>query len=353
MADFNPDEFLAKTAPATESKPASTEDFNPDEYLARTSPTAQPAAAEANTQVPAGAAMAPAPEGAMPQFVVPGPSGINYRAVGEVLNPMVQAGKDLYQTYKTAGPAIVDVGAMALGSPVPPYATVEAVKGAGNVVKGAAEGFNTASKLASQFAEVADTQKYFDLWNKLKEVDPGIEKKVSQLYKSSGGGNAVRNWLTTSAEGQAFLANPQTARVAESYLGALPSKMEQAAKIAGPALRGAAKVLGPLGTAYNVYEAGQFAQESELGQRLAEGEGQYAPRAYRDLTLNRNVSQYQPSPQEAANLLASGDPRTVQMYGGAQALAQRAGQMPAQPAQPSWIDNAMQTFKRYRQVIGQ
>ena len=94
-------------------------------------------------------------------------------------------------------------------------------------------------------------------------------------------------------------------------------------------------------------------QQHRCRQRLAQGEGQFAPNAARNLTLNTNVSGYQPTPQEAANALASGDVRTIQMYGGAPRLQQIAGQRQAQPAVPSWIDAAMQNFQRYRGVIGQ
>jgi hypothetical protein len=57
---------------------------------------------------------------------------------------------------------------------------------------------------------------------------------------------------------------------------------------------------------------------------------------------------YQLNPQEAANLLASGDRRTIDMYGGAQRLAQTAGAQAAVPAAPSWIDRAMEMSRKYR-----
>ena len=57
---------------------------------------------------------------------------------------------------------------------------------------------------------------------------------------------------------------------------------------------------------------------------------------------------YQPTAQEAANLLASGDQRTIEMYGGAQRLAQAAAARSAQPAQESWMDRAMSISRKYR-----
>jgi hypothetical protein len=40
--------------------------------------------------------------------------------------------------------------------------------------------------------------------------------------------------------------------------------------------------------------------------------------------VNKNTSGYQPSAQEAQNLLASGDERTINIYGGRQKLQQIA-----------------------------
>ena len=63
----------------------------------------------------------------------------------------------------------------------------------------------------------------------------------------------------------------------------------------------------------------KFAQQQQLGQRLAQGEGRLAQQAFRNL-VNQNVSGYVPSAQEARNLLASGDERTINIYGGRQRL---------------------------------
>ena len=87
----------------------------------------------------------------------------------------------------------------------------------------------------------------------------------------------------------------------------------------GPALRGVSRVAGPIGMGLNIYDAAKFAREAELGKRLANGEAARAPEAYREL-LNQNVSNYQVSPQEATNLLASGDERTINIYGGRKKL---------------------------------
>jgi hypothetical protein len=91
-----------------------------------------------------------------------------------------------------------------------------------------------------------------------------------------------------------------------------------------PVTRTLGRVAGPAGMAYNVYEAGKFAHDADLGGRLARGEAQFAPNAARNVMLNKNVSGYTPSREEAANLLASGDERTINIYGGRQRLQQLA-----------------------------
>lgn len=216
------------------------------------------------------------------------------------------------------------------------------------------------SKLASQTEPVIDAagkkswpaiDAYREMW---KSASPEIQEKLSSMFKHGGAGpNELKSFLL-SPEGQELMKNDaRFAAGATKYLEEVPGFFKQAGRLVAPPLRIAGKVLGPAAFGYDLYQAGQLARETQLGERLAQGEGQFAPNAARNLTLNTNVSGYQPSPQEAANLLASGDARTIQMYGGAPRLQQIAGQRQAQPAMPSWIDNAMQNFQRYRGVIGQ
>lgn len=112
------------------------------------------------------------------------------------------------------------------------------------------------------------------------------------------------------------LANDAKAVAAlKEVQSAIPGTMSKIGQVAGPLARGAGRVLGPAGMAMNVYDAAQFAQEAQLGERLARGEGKRAPQAFRGL-LNQNVSGYTPTPQEARNILDSNDERMINMYGG-------------------------------------
>ena len=144
-----------------------------------------------------------------------------------------------------------------------------------------------------------------------------------------------------------------------------PSMLTRALKGAAPILSTAARVAGPPLMAYDVYQAGKFAQESELGRRLAEeGAARQAPQAFQNISVSGG-GQYDIQPQEAANLLASNDERTINIYGGRQRLqAIAAGQsvgkpsatMPpipqsapyqAPPAPTNWMEKALQMASQY------
>jgi hypothetical protein len=103
--------------------------------------------------------------------------------------------------------------------------------------------------------------------------------------------------------------------------------MGQVAGAVAPALNTAARVVGPVGAAMNLYEAGQMARETQLGPRLVQGQGQRAEQAFRNIGSNygeafRNTV----SPQQARDILASGSMRDITAFGGAAFLRQRAGQ---------------------------
>jgi hypothetical protein len=217
------------------------------------------------------------------------------------------------QAYKAAPyKAGIDMVVGSMGLP-PPYAAVEGIQSGVKAYQAGKESLSEASRLASQFADKSDIGKYQDLWKAVKKVDPGTEKVISNIYNSQGGGNAVKNWLTTTAEGQRFLADPKTAQIAEQYIGAMPGKGAQAMKVIGPVLKGAAKVAGPVGMAYNVYEAMPYLEQA--GPELTSGAAQNRMAQAQNMMVNRPTPAPL-NPTEASNLLASGDERTINIYGG-------------------------------------
>ena len=339
MSDFNPDSFIKKYSGTTsESSAASavsstaSSTFNPDEFIDK-SVVEQPSA--------------PQPGMALPQGYVSGATGL-----GEVLPELATAVKPIGQAVtntlggyvKTPIQAAVDLGAMHMGFP-PPYATSQGVQGLYNTYKGVKEAGGNLARVAGAVPEV-DQAAFYALTSKLQ---PAELEALGEL--ATKGGKTALNTFELPAR----LAGDAEAVAALNTLKANAAETSALARLGGPMLRGVAKVAGPAGLAYNAYEAGQYARESELGKRLAEGQAQQAPQAYRNMAVNQNVSGYRPSGQEAANLLASGDQRTIQMYGGAKQLASMASQTQAQP-QPvntSWIDNAMNLARKYRIQPGQ
>jgi hypothetical protein len=103
--------------------------------------------------------------------------------------------------------------------------------------------------------------------------------------------------------------------------------MGNMASAAAPVLNTAGRIAGPVGMGMNLLEAGQMAQDTQLGPRLAQGQGQRAEQAFRNINPNygeafRNTV----SPQQARDILASNSARDIQAFGGAAFLRQRAGQ---------------------------
>jgi hypothetical protein len=121
--------------------------------------------------------------------------------------------------------------------------------------------------------------------------------------------------------GQAARGVMDVARAAPGYV----------AGMVGPALRGAARVAGPAGMAYNLAEAYPYLQQADIGNRVASGQIPQAMQTARQAPLNAPTPAPL-SPQQAANLMASGDQRTIDIYGGAAKLAKTA-----QPAAPSAV----------------
>lgn len=307
---FDPDEFIAKKD-TEEPETKKSSGFNVDEFIAETPKETAP---ETKAQGPV-ASEAPDASLAAPAIAGygMGPTGFSGQAVKQVVEPLKAAIPQTWQTYKAAPwKAGVDMAVGGLGLP-PPYATNE---GLGAAVKGyqaGKESLSEASRLASQFADKADISKYQDLWKAVSRADPGAEKVISNIYHNQGGGNAVKNWLTTTPEGQRFLADPKTAQIAEQYIGALPGKGAQVMKAISPMLKGAARVAGPAGMAYNVYEAAPYLEKA--GPELTSGAAQNRMAQAQQMMLSRPT----PAPirpDEASNLLASGDERTISIYGG-------------------------------------
>lgn len=297
------EETTAAVEPAKKEKKPSTDGYINDPEL-----LAQLEASDTEQKEPDASLLAPAVTG-----LGMGPTGYSGSAIKQVAAPLKAIIPQTLQAYKAAPyKAGIDMVVGSMGLP-PPYAAVESVQSGVKAYQAGKESLSEASRLASQFSDKADIGKYQNLWKAVAKVDPGTEKIISNIYHTQGGGQGVKNWLTTTAEGQRFLADPKTAQIAEQYIGAMPSKGAQAMKVIGPVLKGAARVAGPVGMAYNMYEAAPYL--AKAGPELTSGAAQNRMAQAQNMMLSRPTPAPL-SPTEASNLLASGDERTINIYGG-------------------------------------
>ena len=146
----------------------------------------------------------------------------------------------------------------------------------------------------------------------MQKANPAIAQKLSEVYQTGGGNNAVKAFLS-GPEGQAAMRDPRFAAAAESYMGKVPGVMGQVGRVAGPIARGALKALGPVGMGMNLYDAGQMARETELGSRLQQGQGQQAEQAFRAGPV-QSYQGPQLNPQEQQNVMTSGSARDKQYF---------------------------------------
>jgi hypothetical protein len=150
----------------------------------------------------------------------------------------------------------------------------------------------------------------------MQKAAPDAAQKLSEIYQKGGGNNAVKAWLQTEEAAQ-FMKNPQFAQAAEQYIGKVPGYGAQAMKVAGPLLRGAAKIAGPVGLGMNMYDASQYAQESNLGGRLAAGQGRNAQQAFRNMNPGYGAPM---SADETAAVMENGSARDIAAMGGQKSL---------------------------------
>jgi hypothetical protein len=314
MNDFDPDAFL-KGAPATPETAVKAEkptsDFDPDAFLSATQ-TEQP-----QQKYNAPNAIQSAVQTAAPATYVSGPTGLPELAkdVGQnFLKPAVQG----LGTYaKNPLNVLADIGLAHAG--VPPGAIAakkmyDAYKTAHQVVGGLND---MLSKLPAGTAEAARPF--------IEELRPADVTKLSDAIKANGLDKAIKEFQIPEYLGKEAVDSFGALK------GAIPTVGQKVMGVAGPILRGASKIAGPAGLAMNAYDAAQYAQAAELGKRLANGQGGIAQQTFRNVQHNIG-SQYQLQPQEAANVLASGDAATINLYGGPERLNQIAGgQSPSAP----------------------
>ena len=266
---------------------------------------------------------------AVPVGFVGGPTGMKElgQAVYKSSQPFVSAvGEGLKKTgeiYKARpiiAPAIDIAGTALFGAP--PIAGAQSAMSVIDKVKAGKEAATIFGQQMSQGAPKEMLNAAGELITRPETVrpyfvmkqaaDPKFAQKITEAYgaQSGGGGNNAVRALLNSQEGiAARYANPDLAAKADAYLKVVPTYGQQAMKVVAPFAKTAGKVLGPVGAAFDLYEAGQLARETKLGERLQQGQGQRAEQAFR----NMNTQYGGPiSPQEEQNVMASGSQRDIQ-----------------------------------------
>jgi hypothetical protein len=116
-------------------------------------------------------------------------------------------------------------------------------------------------------------------------------------------------------EAQAATQAARTAAPAAAQSGNIMSRVAPYLQAAGKVAAPVARVAGPAGAAITAYETYPYLQQAEVGARTASGEVGKMVRGANRMALNMPTPAPL-SPQEARNLLASGDERTINIYGG-------------------------------------
>jgi len=322
---FDPDAFLERTQPesveTTTNQPSpvrqETGGFDPDQFLR------PPVQAEYGSET----SVSP-----MPQFAVPGPTGFNGQAVGETLKPFAQIPGRVFNSYGAgaggAGKAIADTLMATHGMP-PVFGTASALKGLHETYGALKQAADTGQALASRIATTPGLQNTF---NTLMDTLPKSESARLTNLITQRGAQGLKEFFDTADP--AIRAMPE----AKELVQLVPGRMQQIGRVLGPVVRGAGKVLGPAGLALNAYDASQYAQESGLGQRLAEGQGQRAEQAFRQ----HNTQYGAPiSPEQAQAVLQSGSLRDIEGLGGQEFLnsviRQQAAAQALKPVRPQQL----------------
>lgn len=251
---------------------------------------------------------APEPGGAAPQFYPTG-AGVNVsgaaQTAGKIMGPAAGAVGNVARTYLTNPvAALTDVTMSHLGLP-PPVASTQ-------IAPGIQESYQQVKDWMSKSGQFKPTPA------------PGAEManaaKINQAIGPEGLAAAMKPGAAMPTG--APVAGGPAAQEGANFISRIAQKFAPMARAVGPVLNTAGRVAGPAGLAYNAYEGAKFAQDAELGQRLAGGEGRLAQTAFR----NMNTQYGAPITREQAiTVLQSNNPRDIQAFGGIDKLRAIAG----------------------------
>ena len=253
-----------------------------------------------------------------------GLSGLGGKIAGAV-EPIKEAGSAVLQGYsKSPLKAVADMGAMHIGLP-PPYATATSGMNLYNSVKA---GLESGKNFATQLGSLPESARN-DFNAIINSLKPSDYAKFANEVETKGISALKSFQLPEYAK--------SLAPTLEGLQAQIPGTFGKIGQVVGPIARGAARVAGPVGMGMNLYDAGQMARETQLGQRLQQGQGQVAEQAYRN-GLGMTYQGPQLSSEEAQNVLRSGSQRDIKYFGGednlTKAIRRKAAEKVLGPVQP-------------------
>ena len=327
---FDPDQYLrSQTAPA-EPKRRREDAFDPDAYLKSTAPTAPGAQPAEEFGVGELAQMAAPAATAM---TLDRPLGYNTGAIREAVEPLKNILPSTFRQYAaTPAKAIADVAVPVMtGGVVPPmFASYNALQAARQVP----EAISHSTDIISRYASAADKNQfkttgifpeeiktYRDLNARIKKLDPDFSTKMGQILRDTrGGANKVLEFLQSAPD--ALIKDPVFQDRLRAFQDAMPSKLQQAGRMAAPVARTAARVAGPIGIGLDIAEAYPYLQQADIGARAAEGQFRGVRNPTR-MVMAQNAPVTAPiSPDQAQAILESGSARDIAAFGGEDQLTQ-------------------------------
>lgn len=247
-----------------------------------------------------------------------GPTGLPQLAedVATAAKPIMDVGRNVVQGY-TKNPLGAVADAVLLHGGMPPvYGGAKTAEGLYNTYKAAKEVGSNLSNMLSALPETARQ----DFYKVVEQLKPADKTRLMELAEKQGA-NALKSFELPDYIG------PKAAQSFAQLQSQVPSTLQKIGSVAGPLARGAMKVAGPAGMAMNVYDAGQMARQTELGPRLAQGQGQSAEQAFRNLNTRYGGAL---TPEEAQTVMTSGSARDIQAFGGQDALREMIRRKAAQ-----------------------
>lgn len=251
----------------------------------------------------------PTPEvdGVAPQFYPTG-TGVNagpaLQTAGKIVGPAAGAVGNVARTYMTNPvAALTDVTMSHLGLP-PPVASTQLAPGINESYQQVKDWMSKSGQFAPKPAPTAEMAN---------------AAKINQAIGPEGLAAAMKPGAAMPT--QAPVVGGPAAAEGKNFIASITQKFAPMARAVAPVLNTAGRVAGPAGLAYNAYEGAKFAQDAELGKRLAGGEGQLAQTAFRNMnpTYGAPISR-----EQAIAVLQSGNPRDIAAFGGEQRLRQLA-----------------------------